>query len=96
LWTSLQRISVDIPDDLGQNQVVPFENAEPKFLECCIESRGETLVVVVRYVGDGDDVDETPCRLWSGLFRPASFPIVRRSVPLLSKMSISAVGRIRP
>ncbi len=52
----ISAVSVIIPDDLGQNQVVPFENAEPKFLECCIESGGETLVVVVRYVGDRDDV----------------------------------------
>ena len=32
-------VSVVVSDDLGQNQVVPFEDAEPKFLECCIESR---------------------------------------------------------
>ena len=26
-------VSVVVPDDLGQNQVVPFEDAEPQFLE---------------------------------------------------------------
>jgi hypothetical protein len=39
---------------------VPFEDAESKFLECCVESRGETLIVVARYVGDRDDVDVDP------------------------------------
>ena len=39
------------PDDLGQNQIVPFENAELELLECCIESGGETLVVGARGLG---------------------------------------------
>ena len=26
-------VSVVVPDDLGQNQIVPFENAELQFLE---------------------------------------------------------------
>ena len=31
-----------------QNQIVPLENAELKFLESCIESGDEALIVVVR------------------------------------------------
>ena len=75
---------------------MPFEDAEPKFLECCIESGGETLVVVVRYVGDRDDVDVDAVSLveWAGSAGQLRDGAQIRA--LLSRMSMSAVGRIRP